>query len=125
MKAITRCRFRYSICGLLGLTTFVAFACFWVTWPRRTAERFVVDCFREIDTRANPVKEGSPEALAFAQNYKPKKRDLLLVAHRRSFVDIVAGRQTFDCETYEFTVSRGAVISGPTPFFESMVRFYR
>jgi hypothetical protein len=99
--------------------------CFWVTWPKRTAERFVVEYFRELDSHANPFREGTPEAVAFQETYKPPRRDLSLVSHRRSILDILAGRQTFDCQTHEFTVTRGAVVSGPTPYFESFGRFYR
>ncbi len=84
MKGVALRRFRYSVCGLLTITAAVGFVCFWATWPKRTAERFVVDYFRELDSHANPFKEGTPEAVAFEDNHNPQERGLSLVPHRRS-----------------------------------------
>jgi hypothetical protein len=70
MKSWTRPRVRYSICGLLAFVALCGVARFWVTWAKRTAETFVVDYFRELDSQqANPFKEGTPEAAAFEQSY--------------------------------------------------------
>ncbi len=124
MKSWTRPHVRYSICGLLAFVALLGVACFWVTWPKRVAETFVVDYFHELDSQ-NPFKEGTPEAAAFARSYRPRRRDLSLVSHHRSIMDILASRQTFDCENHEFTVTRGAVMSGPMPFFQSIHRYYR
>lgn len=105
MKSWSRPRVRYSIRGLLAFFALFGVACFWMTWRKRIAETFVVDYFRELDSQANPFKEGTPEAAAFEQSYRSRGRDLSLVSHHRSIMDILAGRQTFDCEMHEFTVT--------------------
>jgi hypothetical protein len=125
MKLVCRGRWRYSLSSFLTLIAIVGFACFWVTWPRRTAEQFVVEYFRDLDVIANPFREGTPAATAFEQDYKPRKRELKLVVHKRTTMDLLVGRQTFDCEMHEFTVCRGAVISGPTQYWDSAFRSYR
>ena len=125
MKLVWLGRWRYSLSGLLALITIVGIECFWVTWPTRTAEQFVVEYFRDLDAIANPFREGTPEATAFEQDYRPRKRELKLVSHKRATIDLLLGRQTFDCEMHEFTVCRGAVISGPVQYWDSAYRTYR
>ncbi len=125
MKLALRHWSRFSVSGLLALTAFAAVGCFWLTWPKRTAERFVIEYFRELDSNTNPFRAGTPEAAAFEQNFQPRKRDLTLASHQRSMLDVLLGRQTFDCESHEFTICRGNVVSGPYYYFESAIRYYR
>ena len=125
MNSNLRKRLRYTARGLLALVAFVAFACFWVTWPKRTAEKFVVVYFRDLESNANPFREGTSEAAAFEANHEPRKRKLMLVSHKRTVADILLSRQTFDCDRHEFTICRGHLVSGPTQFWDSVARYYR
>ena len=94
MTLVSHGRWRYSLSDLLALTAIVGFGCVWVTWPRRSAEQFVVEYFGELDVIANPFKEGTPEATAFEKNYQPKQRELKIVSHKRTTMDLLVGRQT-------------------------------
>lgn len=125
MSARSPRRIRYSIRGLLLVLSLTAFACFWVTWPKRTADNFVLEYFGRYHSQTNPFREGSAEAKEFEANYRPTKRELKLVPHNRSVVDLLLSRQTFDCEMHEFTICRGSVVYGPTEFWDSYYRYYR
>ena len=105
----------------------------WVGWPNRTAERFVDEHYRTNIDVPNPFRFGTAEFSTFEKKRRPqliheerqRVSEVNLVPHKRTLIDVMAGRQTFDFGMDEFTICRGDVASGPTPFFDSAVRFYR
>ena len=126
-------RVRYRITGLFGLAAVVAIGFSWVGWPERAALNFVDEHYRQQIEVQNPFREGTTEFSAFEERSRLRlvrqKRQriakLRLVPHDRSLMDVLAGRRTFDFGMVEFTICRGSVVSGPTPFFDSVVRYDR
>ena len=124
---------RYRLSTLLILLTLTVIATAWIGWPTRTAESFVDRHYRQDVSVTNPFREGTAEFQTFEEQSKPQLlqmeldhvSQLKIVPHNRSILEILAARQTFDFGTDEFTICRGAVVSGPTPFFDSGVRYYR
>lgn len=121
---------RYSIRTLVCLLAFAAFACFWITWPQRAGQTFAEEYFaRLVEESPNPYRPGTQEAEWFETNHRgSRKRELkplVLVAHRRSWLDLLLSRQTFDCRSHEFTIVRGKATGTPIAYFESGYRYYR
>jgi hypothetical protein len=117
-------RIRYRISLLFFLTTLVAICCSWVAWPKRTAENFVAEYRANGVSIENPYVKHAPEYAAFEKtisNRLERKRQLFanlkLVPHKRSWTDVLAGRQKFYFGIQELTVCRGTVVSRQREFF--------
>lgn len=123
-----RRKVRLTVQGLLLLTGFIAFACFWMAWPQRAASAFLVKRSSEQKAQGitNPFVDGTPESMQFSETRKPmllkrlqkRKLDLPnLAPHSRSVSDLLLSRQTFDFGIESFTIERGKVVWGPESFW--------
>jgi hypothetical protein len=108
------------------LTALVAFACFWVTWPKRAAISFLAERGGKTKEIYNPYREGTPDTSKFELNHKSRIRKQVqqqklnrkdLVSHKRTLIDMLLSRQTFDSGMSSFTICRGKVMCGPEPFW--------
>lgn len=110
-------RLQFRIRSLLALAALVAFAIWWIRWPSQTASRFVADRAGFVSRiNATPTSAYGPNRLDQAYFAKPENGSL--TTHPRSWADLFLARQTFCYASFRFSVRRGAIVSGPTWFFD-------
>jgi len=113
--------FQFSLRTLLTLPLLFAVGWWWVTWPRRTAERYRMAMTEGISQEARGflssprVYEFGPNMLFLEEDFRNALRDRV-TPQPRSVTDLLLSRQYFEVpgmysEVKGFTVSRGKVVA--------------
>src|SRR5262245_458393 len=83
----------------------------WVTWPERTARKYVsLVSDQDIDTAFEISAGDKPEVLFAFHELLPTWRRSDLQMDSRKVADLLYGRRHFQIAGYEFTVQRGVLI---------------
>lgn len=115
---------QFSLRTMLALFAIVAVCATWARWPQHTALRFVQDPtgFRDDGLIADTNYRSDAPAIL---NYVRIKGRPELIGHRRSWSDLLVGRQLFSYGIWYFTVARGRIETGPLNLGRPDPRYYQ